>query len=142
VRRYGWEWDGLTLRFKKFFNLNNCLSNHLFSIFADVLNDICRRLDVAVLMNTSHHIEESLFKRGVVVGYETINRWCDKFGASLAKRVKVAGSQPGMAWHLKGGQATQRTLLETFSHLESLYFDIKISITNLNNKKYHAFMSF
>ena len=57
-------------------------------------------LDVAVLINTSHDIEKLLFERGVVVGYETINRWCDKFGASLAKRVKVARSQPGMTWHL------------------------------------------
>ena len=25
-------------------------------------------------------IEEPLFERGVVVSYETIRRWCDKFG--------------------------------------------------------------
>ena len=29
-------------------------------------------------------IEELLFERGVVVSYETIRRWCDKFGASFA----------------------------------------------------------
>jgi putative transposase len=28
-------------------------------------------------------IEELLFERGVVVSYETIRRWCDKFGAGL-----------------------------------------------------------
>lgn len=27
-------------------------------------------------------IEELLLERGVVVSYETIRRWCDKFGAS------------------------------------------------------------
>jgi putative transposase len=28
-------------------------------------------------------IEELLFVRGVVVSYETIRRWCEKFGAGL-----------------------------------------------------------
>jgi putative transposase len=27
-------------------------------------------------------IEELLFERGVIVSYETIRRWCDKFGAA------------------------------------------------------------
>jgi putative transposase len=27
-----------------------------------------------------HDIEELLFERGVVVSYETVLRWCDKFG--------------------------------------------------------------
>jgi hypothetical protein len=35
-------------------------------------------------------VEELLFERGVVVSYETIRRWCDKFGAGFARRVKVA----------------------------------------------------
>ena len=35
-------------------------------------------------------IEELLFERGVVVSYETIRRWCDKFGASFAHRAKAA----------------------------------------------------
>jgi putative transposase len=29
-------------------------------------------------------IEELLFERGVVVSYEAIRRWCDKFGAGFA----------------------------------------------------------
>ncbi|KVH80352.1 transposase [Burkholderia ubonensis] len=35
-------------------------------------------------------IEELLFERGVIVSYETIRRWCDKFGAAFAQRVKAA----------------------------------------------------
>jgi putative transposase len=31
-------------------------------------------------------IEELLFERGIVVSYETIRRWCDKFGAGFAHR--------------------------------------------------------
>lgn len=35
-------------------------------------------------------IEELLFERGVIVTYETIRCWCDKFGAAFARRVKAA----------------------------------------------------
>ncbi|KGV18437.1 IS6 family transposase [Burkholderia pseudomallei] len=45
-------------------------------------------------------IEELLFERGVIVSYETIRRWCDKFGAAFARRVKAAGRKPGRTWHL------------------------------------------
>ncbi|WP_459572981.1 IS6 family transposase [Cupriavidus sp. 8B] len=31
---------------------------------------------------------------------ETIRRWCDKFGAGFAHRVKTAGRKPGSTWHL------------------------------------------
>src|ERR1700730_16722796 len=40
-------------------------------------------------------IEELLFERGVIVTYETIRCWCDKFGAGLARRVKAARRKPG-----------------------------------------------
>jgi putative transposase len=45
-------------------------------------------------------IEELLFERGVVVSYETIRCWCDKFGAGLARRAKAARRKPGRTWHL------------------------------------------
>jgi putative transposase len=45
-------------------------------------------------------IEELLFERGVPVSYETIRRWCDKFGASFAHRVKATRRNPGSTWHL------------------------------------------
>ncbi|WP_122879693.1 IS6 family transposase, partial [Burkholderia pseudomallei] len=45
-------------------------------------------------------IEELLFERGVIVSYETIRRWCDKFGATFARRVKAARRKPGRTWHL------------------------------------------
>ena len=35
-------------------------------------------------------IEELLFERGVIVTYETIRCWCDKFGVGFAHRVKAA----------------------------------------------------
>jgi putative transposase len=44
-------------------------------------------------------VEELLFERGVVVSYETIRRWCDKFGAGFAHRVKAARRKPGTTWH-------------------------------------------
>jgi putative transposase len=45
-------------------------------------------------------IEELLFERGVIVSYETVRRWCDKFGACFAYRVKAARCKPGTTWHL------------------------------------------
>ncbi|NVI09106.1 IS6 family transposase [Paraburkholderia youngii] len=45
-------------------------------------------------------IEELLFERSVVVSYGTIRRWCDKFGAGFAHRVKAARRKPGHTWHL------------------------------------------
>src|SRR5580698_4160901 len=45
-------------------------------------------------------IEELLFERGVIVSYETVRRWCDKFGACFAYRVKAARRKPGTTWHL------------------------------------------
>ncbi|WP_439672968.1 IS6 family transposase (plasmid) [Cupriavidus necator] len=45
-------------------------------------------------------IEELLFERGVIVSYETIRRWCDKFGAGFAHRAKSARRKPGSTWHL------------------------------------------
>jgi putative transposase len=45
-------------------------------------------------------IEELLFECGVVVSYETVRRWCGKFGAGFARRVKAARRRPGTTWHL------------------------------------------
>jgi putative transposase len=45
-------------------------------------------------------IEELLFERGVIVSYETVRRWCDKFGACFAYRVKAARRKPGTTGHL------------------------------------------
>ena len=45
-------------------------------------------------------IEELLFERGIVVSYETIRRWCDKFGASFVLRAKAVRHKPGSTWHL------------------------------------------
>ena len=45
-------------------------------------------------------IEELLFERRLTVSYETIRRWCEKFGAGFAHRVKAASRKPGSAWHL------------------------------------------
>jgi putative transposase len=53
-------------------------------------------------------IEELLFERGVIVTYETIRCWCDKFGAGLARRVKAARRKPRSTWHLDAMFVTLR----------------------------------
>ena len=45
-------------------------------------------------------IEELLLECGAVVTYETIRRWCDKFGAEFAQCAKAVRRKPGSTWHL------------------------------------------
>jgi putative transposase len=45
-------------------------------------------------------IEELLLERGVEVSYESIRKWCDRFGAQFARRAKAARGKPGSTWHL------------------------------------------
>ncbi len=45
-------------------------------------------------------IEELLVECGVVGSYETIRRWCDKFGARFAYGSKGVRRKPGSALHL------------------------------------------
>ena len=45
-------------------------------------------------------IEELLFEHGVIVTYDTVRRWCDKFGTGFSHRVKTVRREPGTTWHL------------------------------------------
>jgi len=45
-------------------------------------------------------VQELLFERGVKLSYETVRRWCLKFGAEYARRLKRRRAQPGDKWHL------------------------------------------
>src|SRR3984957_7793697 len=45
-------------------------------------------------------VELLLAERGVVVSYETIRRWCKKFGESFAKRLRRRRPRPGDKWYL------------------------------------------
>lgn len=45
-------------------------------------------------------IGELLLERGVVVTYEAIRCWCDKFGAGFAHCAKAERRKPGSTWHL------------------------------------------
>src|ERR1700744_2905641 len=45
-------------------------------------------------------VELLLAERGVVVSYETIRRWCKKFGASFADRLGRRRPRPGDKWHM------------------------------------------
>ena len=57
-------------------------------------------------------IEVLLFERGIIVSYETIRRWCDKFGSDFANLLKAARRKPGSTWHLDTGvcDAARRAL--------------------------------
>ena len=45
-------------------------------------------------------VEFLLAERGIVVSYETVRRWCRKFGQSFAKAMRRRRPQPGDKWHL------------------------------------------
>src|SRR5271167_3230424 len=45
-------------------------------------------------------VEELLLLRGVAVSYETIRRWCAKFGRACANQLRRRRPRPGDTWHL------------------------------------------
>ena len=45
-------------------------------------------------------IELILAERGIVVSYETVRRWCKKFGATFADRLRRRRPRPGDKWHM------------------------------------------
>jgi len=46
------------------------------------------------------NVELILAERGVVVSYESIRRWCRKFGQSFANRFRRRRPRSGDKWHL------------------------------------------
>ena len=45
-------------------------------------------------------VEALLFERGIELSYETVRRWCLKFGPEYARRLKRRRAQPGDKWHI------------------------------------------
>jgi putative transposase len=45
-------------------------------------------------------VELLLAERGIKVSYETVRRWCRKFAASFAERMRRRRPQPGDKWHM------------------------------------------
>ncbi|WP_406529588.1 IS6 family transposase, partial [Streptomyces sp. I8-5] len=45
-------------------------------------------------------VEELMLERGVIVSYETVGRWCLKFGQQYANGLRRRRPQPGDKWHL------------------------------------------
>ena len=45
-------------------------------------------------------VELILAERGVIVSYESVRRWCLKFGASFASSLRRRRPRPGDKWHL------------------------------------------
>ncbi|MFE4822181.1 IS6 family transposase [Streptomyces sp. NPDC056704] len=45
-------------------------------------------------------VEELMLQRGVIVSYETIRRWCAKFGQAYANGLRRRRPRPGDKWHL------------------------------------------
>src|SRR6201747_1191671 len=45
-------------------------------------------------------VELILAERGIVVSYETVPRWCNKFAASFADRLRRRRPRPGDKWHM------------------------------------------
>src|SRR3954451_17286577 len=48
-------------------------------------------------------VELMLAERGIFVSYETVRRWCKKFGQTFAMRLGRRRPRPGDKWHLDVG---------------------------------------
>lgn len=49
---------------------------------------------------SSREVEEPMLQRGVILSYETILRWCRKFGRTHADGLRRRRPRPGDTWHL------------------------------------------
>ena len=45
-------------------------------------------------------VEELLAERGIIVTYETVRQWCQKFGPAYARKLKKRQGRLGDAWYL------------------------------------------
>ena len=45
-------------------------------------------------------VEDVMAARGVLVSYETVRRWCDKFGKQYADGLRRRRARTGDKWHL------------------------------------------
>jgi putative transposase len=45
-------------------------------------------------------VEDLLAERGIVVSYETIRYWCNKFGPTYAREIKKRRGALGDAWYM------------------------------------------
>jgi putative transposase len=45
-------------------------------------------------------VEEPMLERVVLVSYETVRRWCVKFGQAYAGALRRRQPRPGNKWHL------------------------------------------
>ncbi|MFH9043536.1 IS6 family transposase [Streptomyces sp. NPDC017966] len=45
-------------------------------------------------------VEELMLQRGVIVSYETVRRWCARFGQAYANGLRSRRPRPGDTWHL------------------------------------------
>jgi putative transposase len=45
-------------------------------------------------------VEELMLERGVIVSYETVRRWCGKFGQQYTNSLRRRRPRPGDKWHL------------------------------------------
>ena len=45
-------------------------------------------------------VEDLLAERGIEVSYETIRRWCIRFGPAYARKLRKRGGQLGDNWYL------------------------------------------
>ena len=50
-------------------------------------------------------VEELLAERGIQVSYETVRRWCRKFGPTFAAGLRRRRPRPGDKWHCENGGA-------------------------------------
>jgi putative transposase len=71
-------------------------SRHRFP--AEIISHAVRLYHVFSL--SLRDVELILSERGIVVSYETVRRWCKKFAATLADRLRRRRPRPGDKWYM------------------------------------------
>jgi len=51
-------------------------------------------------------VEELLAERGIIVTYESVRQWCQKFGSSYGRKLKKRQGRSGGTWHIDEGFVT------------------------------------
>jgi len=59
-----------------------------------------RRLALLPVQLNFRDVEDLLAERGIDVSYETVRRWCSKFGPAYAQRLRKRREQPSKTWHI------------------------------------------
>jgi putative transposase len=93
-------------------------------------------------------VEELLAERGIIVTYETVRQWCQKFGRNqraaerfFRRLLKGQGGEPHwlITDKLRSYDAAHRTVMPTVSHINHVYANNRAEVSHqpTRQREYH-----